>query len=76
MLARQNGINEDKRQKALYDVKVHGAPYQVGDLVWLHIPAVPQGQCRKLHHRPFKVMIENATYKIKSKNGKVMSGAL
>ena len=47
VLAQQNGINE---QNALYNVKVHGAPYQVGDLAWLHTPAVPRGQCRKLHH--------------------------
>ena len=29
MLARRKGITEHNRQKALYDVKVHGAPYQV-----------------------------------------------
>ena len=77
VLARRKGITEHKRQKALYDVKVHGAPYQVGDWVWLHSPAVPRGQCRKLHHPwtgPFKVVecIGECDYKIKSKNGKMI----
>ena len=31
------------RQKTLYDRKVAGAPYCVGDLVWLHSPAVARG---------------------------------
>ena len=31
VLARRKGITEHNRQKALYNVKVHGAPYQVGD---------------------------------------------
>eukprot|EP00731_Ephydatia_muelleri_P002224 Em0001g2224a len=47
VLARRKGITEHNRQKALYDVKVHGAPYQVGDWVWLHSPAVPRGQCTR-----------------------------
>ena len=77
VLARKKGITEHNRQKALYDVKVHGAPYQVGDWVWLHSPAVPRGQCRKLHHPwtgPFKVVecIGECDYKIKSKNGKMI----
>ena len=77
VLARRKGITEHNRQKALYDVKVHGAPYQVGDWVWLHSPAVPRGQCRKLHHPwtgPFKVIecIGECDYKIKSKNGKMI----
>ena len=29
------------RQKELYDKKVHGNPFEVGDLVWLLVPAVP-----------------------------------
>ena len=77
VLARKKGITEYNRQKALYDVKVHGAPYQVGDWVWLHSPAVPRGQCRKLHHPwtgPFRVVecIGECDYKIKSKNGKMI----
>ena len=62
----------------MYDVKVHGAPYQVGDWVWLHSPAVLRGQCRKLHHPwtgPFKVVecIGECYYRIKSKNGKIIT---
>ncbi|KAL5474644.1 hypothetical protein EMCRGX_G026625 [Ephydatia muelleri] len=77
VLARRKGITEHNRQKALYDVKVHGAPYQVGDWVWQNSPAVPRGQCRKLHHPwtgPFKVVecIGECDYKIKSKNGKMI----
>ena len=73
VLARRKGITEHNRQKALYDVKVHGAPYQVGDWVWLHSPAVPRGQCRKLHHPwtgPFKVVecIGECDYKQEWKN--------
>ena len=44
---------EHKRQKALYDERVHGKPFSPGDLVWLHSPAVPRGRSRKLHH-PWK----------------------
>ena len=43
VLARRKGITEHNRQKALYDVKVHGAPYQVGDWVWLHSLGVNVG---------------------------------
>ena len=41
------------QQKNLYDRKVAGAPYCVGDLVWLHSPEVAQGSSRKLH-RPWQ----------------------
>ena len=39
-----------QRQKELYDRKVHGEPFQVNDLVWLHSPALGRGQSRKLCH--------------------------
>ena len=39
-------------QKVRYDLRSHGKPFSVGDLVWLHTPAVPQGKSRKLH-RPW-----------------------
>ena len=32
------------RQKEYYDQKVHGEPYNKGDLVWLHNPAVRRGR--------------------------------
>ena len=30
-------------QKELYDAKVHGGEFKVGDLVWLHNPVVARG---------------------------------
>ena len=38
-----------ERQKELYDRKAHRGMLEVGDLVWLYNPAVPQGQLKKLH---------------------------
>ena len=38
-----------RRQKEGYDQRLEGSPYQVGDLVWLHCPAVPRGRSHKLH---------------------------
>eukprot|EP00731_Ephydatia_muelleri_P021513 Em0014g104a len=40
---------QQRRQKALYDRGTHGSMYAVGDLVWLHRPAVPRGKSPKLH---------------------------
>ena len=31
-----------QRNKTLYDQKVHGKPFKVGDKVWLHTTVVPQ----------------------------------
>ena len=64
-----------KRQKEVYDKKVHGKPYKEEDLVWLYNPAVPPGQSKKLHHPwtgPFKVLerIGEANYRIKEVYGK------
>ena len=58
-----------QRQKQYYDRKVHGAPYKVGNLVWLYSPAVPPGESKKLHHPwsgPFKIIkqLSDATYHI------------
>ena len=46
-------------QKQLYDHKVHGEPFTPRSIVWLHSPAVPRGESRKLHHPwtgPWKVL--------------------
>ena len=64
----QMGHKQD-RQKELYDRRVHGEPFEPGDLVWLHCPAVPRGQSRKLHRPwtgPFRVVrkLSDATYRI------------
>ena len=40
---------QQQRQKALYDRTTNGSPYVIGDHVWLHCPAVPQGKSAKLH---------------------------
>ena len=62
--------NVQKRQKALYDKKVHGNPYKVGDQVWLHSSVVPKESHRKLHHlwsEPFVIVerLSDANYKIR-----------
>ena len=63
------------RQKELYDEKIYGKPYNVGDLVWLHNPAVPRGQACKLYcpwTGPFKVvkMLSSVVYRIQYTRGK------
>ena len=57
------------RQKEFYDEKVHGDPFQEGDLVWLNTPAVPRGQSRKLHNPwsgPYRVVarLSDAVYRV------------
>ncbi len=42
-----------RQQKAYYDLKVHGDPYEVGDLVWLWQETPPPGQSRKFY-RPWR----------------------
>ena len=49
---------EHQRQKDFYDEQVYGKPFEVGDMVWVHSPAVPRGRSKKLHHYwsgPFQV---------------------
>eukprot|EP00731_Ephydatia_muelleri_P009815 Em0005g401a len=58
-LVREHCKAEHRRQKDIYDEKVHGKPFVPGELVWLHSPAVPRGQSRKLHlpwKGPLKVL--------------------
>lgn len=57
------------RQKDLYNQRVHGKPFQEGDLVWLHSSVIPRGQVKKLHHPwtgPFRVVrcLSEVTYRI------------
>ena len=52
-LVRDKCITEHRRQKAIYNEKINGKPFETGDLVWLHSLAVPRGRSRKLHH-PWK----------------------
>ena len=56
-------------QKELYDRKVHGQPFKPGELVWLHSPAVPRGQSKKLHRPwtgPYRIVakLSDAVYRI------------
>ena len=37
------------RQKEKYDRRVHGNPFEKGELVWFYSPATPRDQCRKFH---------------------------
>ena len=57
-----------QRQKQFCD-KIHGNPFQVGDLVWLHSTVVPIGQAKKFHYPwtgPYEVIkrLSDATYRI------------
>ena len=68
---RRTTASAHQQQKQLYDKKVHGKPFEVGDLVWLHSPAVAKGKSRKLHHPwqgPFRVIkkLSDITYRIQS----------
>ena len=67
---RTNLNTSHQTQSEFYNKKVHGKPYAVGDLVWLHNPAVPSGQSRKLYHPwtgPLRVQdkISDVDYRIK-----------
>ena len=64
-----------KRQKEIYDKKIHGDAYEENDLVWLHNPAIPKGKSKKLHHPwtgPYRVIkkLSECDYRIKHDNGK------
>ena len=57
------------KQKELYDRKIHGEKFAVGQLVWLCKPVVPRGNSRKLHTPwvgPYKVVkcISETVYRI------------
>jgi hypothetical protein len=67
---RMNLDASHRTQSELYNKKIHGKPYAIGDLVWLHNPAVPPGESRKLYHPwtgPFRVQekMSDADYRIK-----------
>ena len=58
-----------KQQKQLYDRKAAGGRYAVGDLVWLHSPAVPRGKAPKFHRPwrgPFQIVkvLSDVTFRI------------
>ena len=73
-VARRNLNTNTERMKDFYDQKIHGKPYDPGDLVWLHNPAVPKGKSRKLHSPwsgPYKVVkrLSTAVYRIQDQRG-------
>ena len=68
-VARQNMGTAAARQKELYDRKIHGEKFAVGQLVWLWNPVVARGNSRKLHTPwvgPYKGVkcISEAVYRI------------
>ena len=68
-ITRERFGTKQEVQKQLYDKKVHGEPFEVGDKVWLHSPVIKRGQSRKLHHPwtgPYTVVkrLSDITYRI------------
>ena len=68
---REHMTAKQEHQKEMYDQKVHGKLYEVGDLVWLHSSVVPRGQSKKLHHPwtgPYQVVkrLSDITYRIRN----------
>ena len=74
-LVRKNLKTASYKQKDVYDERVHGKPYKVGDLVWLHNPAIPRGLSRKLYcpwTGPHKVVkkLGSVVYRIQDARGR------
>ena len=70
-MAREHIKGEQKRQKHLYDAKLKGYPYNVGDKVWLYRPLRKVGLSPKLQSYwtgPYEVVkrISDAVYRIKN----------
>ena len=58
-----------QRRNALYNSKLHGARYNLGDNVWLHSSVIPKGLSPKLSWKgPYKIVqcLNDVTYKIKN----------
>ena len=61
-------------RKDYYNKQVHGRPFAVGDLVWLHSAVVPEGKSIKLHYPwtgPFRVLtkLSDSDYCVKKLTG-------
>ena len=66
---RQNIEEAHKANKRRYDDKESGDRFSIGDLVWLHVPAIKQGRTKKflnLWRGPYTVIdkTSNVNYKI------------
>ena len=48
-LVREHMGLQHQRQKEQYNKSSNGDPFKVGDMVWLHCPAVPHGKSPTLH---------------------------
>lgn len=73
-IVREKGFVNQQRQKTLYDARVHGKPFEVGDLVWLRSMAVSRGNSKKFHKPwtgPFIVIkrLSEVTYRIRKSQG-------
>ena len=60
--------------KTTYDKQVHGDPFEENQLIWLHLPVIPQGHSKKLHHPwtgPYRIIkrLSESDYKIKNVDG-------
>ena len=58
-----------KHQSDVYNQKVHGKPYKVGDHVWVLFPQTPRGKSKKLYRPwsgPFVVVkkLSDVTYRV------------
>ena len=74
-VAREHIGEKQQFQKELYNQKVHGLPFCVGDLVWLYSPAVTKGRSKKLHlpwDGPYRVIkrLSDANYRIQATMGR------
>ena len=66
---REHAGAQQRRQKYLCDRRAGGLPFNIGDRVWLHCPAVPRGRSCKFHQPwqgPFVVLktLSDVTYRI------------
>ena len=73
-LVKQHITTEHLHQKELYDQKIYGKPYTMGDLVWLHSPVPRRDSCHKLHYPwtgPSKVLkrLSDTTYRTQKLHG-------
>ena len=66
---------QQRRQKVHYDKLCNGKPFKIGDMVWLHCPAVPRGKSPKLHcywQGPYIIhkLLSDILYQIQHRNNK------
>ena len=72
---RERTARQLERQKELYNRRIHGNPFKVGDHVWVLFPHVPRGKSRKLYRPwsgPFIVVkkLSDVTYRVQETNNR------